>query len=251
MSFRAPMFVVIALIGLATIVLVALGAWQLQRHQWKQDIVAERDARTAAAPVDVALLLDAPRAEADWRRVEVSGFWDNDRTMVVANRVRFGTLGEEAVTPLRLGGDGPAVLVDRGWFPVTERSRVLAALASESTGEVEGLARAVGNGDGHVIPNGAWNRIDALAMGASLPYATLPWVVLEGRLVAGYESDGGVLPVRQYLAFANTTPHLEYALTWFGLAIVLNVVAVFRFVIAPRRAVRRSRRAPPPSRSLP
>lgn len=244
MRFRVPTPILVVAIVLVTAGLLALGAWQLQRHEWKQALVAERDTRIAAAPVDVTALVDQPRDAADWRRVSASGSWDHAHTMVVTNRVRFGLRGEEVVTPLRLDGGGPALLVDRGWYPLSERERVLATLAAESRGTVDGLARVAGDGGGHVIPSGAWNRLDALAMGATLPYPALSWLVIEGQRVPEYAAGAGDLPLQQYVGFRNTTPHMQYALTWFLLAGALIVIASVRFVVAPRRAARRAAGAP-------
>lgn len=244
MRFRAPTPVLIVAIALVTAGLIALGLWQFQRNDWKEGLVAERDARIATAPTDVSALYDAPRDAADWRRVTASGTWDHAHTMSVTNRVRFGRRGEEVVTPLRPDGGGPALLVDRGWYPLDQRERVLAALAAEPGGTVEGLARAIGDGRGHVIPSGTWNRLDALAMGATLPYPTLPWLVIEGQRVDDYEAGAGALPIQQYLGFRNTTPHMQYALTWFGLATALIVISIVRFIVAPRRAARDAARRP-------
>ena len=46
------------------------------------------------------------------------------------------------------------------------------------------------------------------------------------------------LPVTGYDGYRNTTPHIEYALTWFGLAAVLAVTTGVRI-----RQQRRSREA--------
>jgi exodeoxyribonuclease VII small subunit len=38
---------------LGVVLLVGLGLWQLQRLQWKEALIAERDSRLAAAPVSL------------------------------------------------------------------------------------------------------------------------------------------------------------------------------------------------------
>ena len=60
---------VFGLVGVA--ILVALGAWQLRRLEWKTAILAEIDARLAAEPVPVPA---APDPMADrYRRVRAEG----------------------------------------------------------------------------------------------------------------------------------------------------------------------------------
>ena len=245
MTFRAPTPVLVVVLALAIAVLLALGTWQAFRFHAKQGLAAERTARTLAAPTDVNTLLGSSRDDVDWRQVAARGTWDNERTMLVANRVRFDVLGSEAVTPLLLAAGGPAVLVNRGWFPRQRQQEILAQLAAETTGRVDGVAIAAGDGNAFQTDSGAWSSLDPATMTRGLPYAVLPWAVLQGRLVGDFQFDGGRLPLQQYRGYQNTTPHLEYAATWFGLAIALFTIAVIRFFIAPRRALQAARRAPP------
>jgi surfeit locus 1 family protein len=242
MSFRAPTPVALLAVALAAAFLVLLGIWQLERHEWKQGIVAEREARLAAPPAAAPSLIRLPLDEVDFRRVSVDGTWDHEHTMVLANRGRFGIKGEEVVVPLLLASGGPAVLVNRGWYPDTERDRVLGALAQDADADVEGLARVMSGFRGARTPAGTWTNLDPDAMARDLPYIVLPWVIVEGDLVERETIGGGVFPAQGYLAYRNTTPHIEYAITWFGLAAALVAVAVVRLIIVPRRE---ARRAPP------
>ena len=231
--FRLPGPVLLALVLVVTAILIGLGVWQLQRNEWKQDLVAERNARTDVPP----LTLDAARAtsadDLDYHRLAAEGEWDFERSFTLANRARFGTKGEELVTPLLIAPGGPAVLVNRGWYPASERAGALAALELRP-GTVEGLVRT-DTDSGRLTDAGTWTALDPAAMGAALPYEVLDWIVIEGELVETTAIPDGVLPVQRYARFANTTPHMEYALTWFGLAAALVAVAIIRLVVVPRR----------------
>lgn len=231
MAFRAPPLIVVLATLLAGAVLVWLGVWQLNRNGWKQDLVASRTASMSAAPADATTLRDAPPEAIEYRRASASGVWDHDRTFTIASRIRFQTRGEEVVTPLLLAPGGPALLVNRGWFPLTERDRVLAELRTEERADVEGLARYVDDSGGRELSSGSWTRINTEAIGAALPYEVLPWHLVQGELVDSSRPTDRALPVQGYPAFVNTTPHIEYALTWFGLAIVLLGTVIARFVL--------------------
>ena len=53
--------------------------------------------------------------------------------------------------------------------------------------------------------------------------------MVEGQLVERQPlTPPGTLPAQDYVAFDDTVTHLEYALTWFGLAIALAVTATIR-----------------------
>lgn len=231
MALRAPPLIVVLATLLAGAVLVWLGVWQLDRNASKQNLVASRAESMSAAPAAVTTLIDAPPGEIEYRRASASGVWDHDGTITIASRIRFQTRGEEIVTPLLLAPGGPALLVNRGWYPLTERDRVLAELRSEQRADIVGLARYVDDSGGRELSTGSWTRINTAAIGAGLPYEVLPWHLVQGDLSDGANPSDGVLPVQGYPAFVNTTPHIEYALTWFGLAIVLLGTVIARFVI--------------------
>jgi len=227
MTLRLPAPVLLALIGAVIVLLLGLGVWQLQRNDWKQGLVAERNARTddAALTVEDARALDLDQL--DYRRLGDAAAWDTDRSFVLANRARFDTKGEELVVPLLIAPGGPAILVNRGWYPDGQRAAAEAALAARPA-IIEGLI-SVHTRSAHQTAAGTWTGIDPVAMGATLPYDVLPWIVIEGQRTAWDATPDGILPVQRYAAFANTTPHMEYALTWFGLAAALIAVAGIRF----------------------
>ena len=68
---RLPTLALLALLSLAFAALIALGVWQLDRNEWKRDLVAESHARTDAPPLTVqdSAALSAPDPE--YRRVEI------------------------------------------------------------------------------------------------------------------------------------------------------------------------------------
>jgi surfeit locus 1 family protein len=239
MTFRVPTPILLGSILGVVAILVALGVWQLQRNDWKNNLVAERNARTTEAPLTFDDVLTTDPTELDYWRLIASGTWDHERSFILGNRARLQTRGEELVTPFLLTPDGPAVLVNRGWYPIAERGAVLANLASSADEQLEGLVRT-GSGNGHETASGTWTAIDPTIMGATLPYAVLDWIIIEGHEQApGGTPPGASLPLQGYLPYTSNTPHLEYAVTWLGLATVLIVVAAIRFIIEPRRAHRR------------
>ena len=181
----------------------------------------------------------------------LEGRWDAEHVLILANRARFGTKGENVVQPLVLPS-GEAVLVDRGWYPVTERAATLARLAASPAGATHGLARYVEGLRASRTPAGTWTGIAPESMSKDLPYPVLPWFVVEGDLGAGdYGSMPASFPSQGFPPYTSTTPHMEYALTWFGIAAALAVIAALRFVVEPRRARLRAEQAavgeqPPP-----
>ncbi|MGE3960589.1 MAG: SURF1 family protein [Dehalococcoidia bacterium] len=235
---RLPTPALAVLIGAALVVLVGLGVWQLQRNDWKHGLVTESHQRTEAAPVAVTDASTETPDEIAYHRVRLEGAWRLEDALFLANRARYSVRGEEILLPMQ-PPSGPAVLVNLGWIPDGAREDVMATLAGRTDEPIEGLAVDASGRNGHRIPSGSWSNIDPETMSESLGYELADWYVLAGPERTSDPSPNEPLPVAGWRRYQNTTPHVEYALTWFGLAAALAAAAVFRLVIAPRREARK------------
>lgn len=200
----------------AMAVLAGLGVWQVERLDWKEKLIAERAARLAEPPVRA----ETAASDDEGRRVILRGRYLHDRELPVLNRTLRGMAGHGLLTPMRLEAGG-GILVDRGWAPL-DRTPV-----SRPKGLVEtvGVLRRGGRPNRWVPDNdpgsGQWFFVDVARMAAhaGLADARPLYAVLmrDGR--EGY-------PVAAPALGEIPNRHLGYALTWFGLALVLAVVYV-------------------------
>ena len=97
-------------------VLVGLGTWQLQRLEWKTQLIAERDAGLAAAALSLPAD-DGQLAALEFRKVTARGRFLHDRELYVGSRTNHGKAGYHVLTPLQVE-DGTVLLVNRGWVPL-------------------------------------------------------------------------------------------------------------------------------------
>ena len=241
MRLRGSTALLLAFVALGFVVLAGLGAWQLARNAHKHDLTRERAARIAAPSIAAVAASRLEGDDVDYRRVRLEGEWDYERLQIIGNRSRFGQRGEEVVVPLSPAGGGPAILVNRGWYPAAERAAVLARLPEDDAGR-EGLARSGRSLRATQSGDGAWTRFDVASIAELLPYAVVPWRVTAGELldqppqVRPARGLPAERPVTGYEGYANTTPHVEYAFTWFGLAVALVVTAGVRLARGGREA---------------
>jgi surfeit locus 1 family protein len=222
--FRPRLWPTLAALA-ALVVLVGLGTWQVERLRWKEALIAERDARLAAP----AELLPA---QADWpawefRRVEVQGTFRHDLEQLFGASGHGGQLGHHVLTPL-LRPDGSALLVDRGWVPA-DKAHPAARREGQVDGPVTitGIARYRGDDAANWFtpanqPEQAmWFSYEMPALEQATGLPLLP-VVVE----ADDRPNPGGLPIGGFTRIALTNNHLQYAITWYGLALTLVAVWV-------------------------
>jgi surfeit locus 1 family protein len=220
-----------SLIALA--ILLGLGTWQLERKAWKEDLIARILQQSRAEPV-------APPAPGAWneardefRHVRVSGRFLNDRETLVHGLAAGETPGRAlqgyyVLTPFARV-EGGTVLVNRGFVP-TE----LKAQADRRDGLVEGPTVVTGilrasEERGMFVPEpdparGEWFNRDVPGIATARSLTDVAPYLIEADAVPGQTTwpRGGQLRVD----LPNN--HLQYAFTWFGLAVCLvAVLSVF------------------------
>ncbi len=215
-------------------VLIALGTWQLQRRAWKEGLIAAVTERVNAPTVALPLAaswssLDQARDE--YRRVTARVQFDNPHEGLVyaaasAFRPDVSGPGYWVFTPARLT-DGSVVIINRGFVP---------------DGRQDPRTRPQGQIGGPVEITGVIRWPDARHWFTPKddPAKNL-WFSRDPQAIAAAKGLGPVAPF--YIEQESPVPpgglpqpgrlvvnlpdnHLQYAITWYGLAAVLLVVFV-------------------------
>jgi surfeit locus 1 family protein len=241
-SFALAAIAAVAGIAVAT----GLGLWQLERLQWKRELLARIEARIGAPPGAIPAEAEWPRwdaGEEEYRRVRLTGTFEHARAAPVhGNSPRDSRTGDVwqgyfILTPLRLD-NGAFVIVNRGFVPTEIIRGGGYAVAAQGPAEVTltGLLRA-SQQRGWFVPEDdprrdEWFTRDAAAIAKARGLVRVaPFIVdADATPNPGGWPRGGLTVVR----FPNN--HLEYALTWFGLAAAL--AGVFALSAWRRRDVR-------------
>lgn len=207
-------------------VLLGLGFWQLDRRDWKAELIATLETRLAMPPVVLPTALSPP--DLAFRRVSLAGRFDHAAEMYLEGRTDAGRAGFHVVTPLR-GTDGTVYMVDRGWAPPPARGSDAIA-RPEGDVVVTGVLRAPSEAGPFTPDNDEagnhWYRIVPEEMGRHGGYdaARVAPFYVAAQPSPGAERNGLPRPAVQRIDLPND--HLNYAATWFGLAIVLSVIYV-------------------------
>lgn len=205
------------LLGLAGCgVLIWLGLWQVDRLGWKQQILANIDARLAAAPAP--LRLDATEAQDEYSRVTLSGMPDGNELHVLVSGTSAGT-GYRVIVPFRLD-DGARILVDLGLLPLDAKNAASLIAPMQISGT---LLWPDDRNDSTPAPDfsrNIWFARDVAIMSDALD--TLPLMVVVSQ-ASPADPRLTALPVT---TADIKNDHLEYAITWFLLALVWAIMSM-------------------------
>jgi surfeit locus 1 family protein len=225
---------------------VALGSWQVQRLHWKSALIERVGQRVHAAPVAAPGPQDWPRISAaadEYRRVKVSGILLTEQAAKVQASTELGS-GYWLMAPLR-AADGSVIMINLGFIPL-EQAR--SALPPQPAGafEVTGLLRISEPGGGFLRSNDPaadrWYSRDVAAIAASrgLPAVAPYFIDADAASAARLAAGKGVAPVGGLTVIAFHNSHLVYALTWYGLALMM-ALACYWVVRDERRRSRAGR----------
>jgi surfeit locus 1 family protein len=209
------------------LVLIGLGTWQVQRLYWKEALLSTISERTRAEPLslkDVELKF-GETGDIDYTPVVATGEFQHG-----AERHFFATWRGESgyyvYTPLRLD-TGRVVFVNRGFVPFDKKNpetRKQGQVTGVQT--VRGLARNPLPGQPSImLPDNDpdknifyWKDLRAMAIlsGLDVERGVLPFFIdADARPNPGGLPRGGVTMID----LPNN--HLQYAITWYGLAAAL------------------------------
>lgn len=241
----------LALVGLALFAgFVALGSWQLERRVWKLALIERVEQRVHAAPEPAPgpgrwAGIDADSDE--YRRVSVTGTFEHSRETLTQAVTDLGG-GFWVLTPLRRD-DGTTVLVNRG-FVSPERRDPARRGEAPPQGEVTvaGLLRLSEPGGGFMRENAPaedrWHSRDVAAIAQARGLVDVAPYFIDAEAPRAASGTAGLaepaawpVPGLTVVTFKNT--HMVYALTWFGLALLVLVAA--GFVVREERRRRRGR----------
>lgn len=233
-------------VALTVALLINLGFWQLGRAQDKRELQQAMEQRQLETPMPLATL--TPRAgplseeqanEVENLSVRATGRYWNAASFVVAFQFFQGAPGFELITPFELEGSGEFVLVSRGWVmpgPGSNGMPYIPPIEGSQTlrGQLHIPATLLGKTqvEGEDWPL-RFRSLDINRAAELMERPLLPWVVRLGA------NEQGVFARHWPAVTVNTRIHIQYALQWFGMALIVLAVAFLmssNFLALQRRA---------------
>jgi surfeit locus 1 family protein len=217
----------------ALAILILFGWWQVERLQWKTELIRELEIRAAGPAIPLPPDARVSAEDLAFRTVTVIGHYMHEAEMHLLNRVRDGLPGINIFTPLVRADGGGTLLVNRGWAPIDwpgtpiDDQDVYPIIV-----EVTGVVR-IPDPPSWLTPDNepernAWYYIDLTAMSAAagiLPFTDY-YVLATGEKNLSDEPVPWLAPDPNEWQINLPNNHLTYAITWFSLAGVLFIIYV-------------------------
>jgi len=205
------------LAALLVLLLIGLGVWQLHRLRWKLGILAEIHAAEMRPGIPLS------GHPGPFAKVVVTGRLRTDLAALYGDDVETTpqglAQGGQLIIPLERT-DGPPVMVDLGWVPMSDR--VPPTLPTGTT-SVSGYVHAPDHpwlfSAPDDVPGRRFYTLDPARIGAALGLKQ----VAPFTLIALGRQQFGVYPMPAEHLPEPPNNHLQYALTWFGLALVVVI----------------------------
>ncbi|RJE23216.1 COX1 assembly protein [Aspergillus sclerotialis] len=215
---HGPGLIILALIP---IISFGLGTWQIQRLEWKTNLITKFEDRLVKPPLPLPPRVD-PEAisEFDYRRVHATGWFRHDQEMLIGPRMREGQDGFVVVTPLERGDGQSKVLVNRGWISKKlrdQKDRSLGVPQGEVT--ISGLLREPWKKNMFTPDNkpeeGKFYFPDINQM-AELTGSQPVWIeqIMAPDLVEAYNREANGIPIGRPAEVNLRNNHTQYIFTW-------------------------------------
>jgi surfeit locus 1 family protein len=207
------------------LLLLGLGSWQIERLFWKRELIAQRQAALAAAPVTAPRSLEEARG-LEFRHVTDEGVFVHGKEIFLGATSEAGRNGYQVLTPLQ-EPSGRIVFVNRGFVPAELKDP-----AKRSAGQIAGTVVVEGLLRLPPVKKPAWFLPDNRADLNYWFWVDLPEMASADKLdrVAPFYIDADATPNPGGWPKGGVTrlelpnDHLQYAITWFSLAVALIVV---------------------------
>ncbi|PCH98706.1 MAG: hypothetical protein COB76_06810 [Alphaproteobacteria bacterium] len=197
--------------------LFTLGFWQIERLEWKNDVIADIQTQSAK-PLNELSLSNAPD---NYTRGFIKGRRASKTIIFLAPRILDGKSGSHVLSPYNMK-NGRTIMVNWGWVSPEDKDKITSlGSLSKINGFTKKEIKPPFSPDNRA-DLGLWYWADTKALG------TFYKADLVGSVFfASNEIHGAITPI-------NTIPlprnkHLQYALFWFGMSGILVILTLILY----------------------
>ena len=205
--------------------LITLGTWQILRLQQKEELIDRVTNNLKMLPLESLDNVKIPDDE--FRKVRIVGRFIHEKEIFLAKGQK-GHQGFHIIVPF-VTEQGDHYLVNRGWVPQYKREhdRRPDTLGKEMQ-QIDAIIRGVASKNWLTLENNLemnfwyWVDVPAIKQQINVDISDNYYLVL----ASDTESNKIPIPASYKPYFRND--HLQYAITWYSLAVILLLMFLFR-----------------------
>lgn len=212
------------------VVFLLLGLWQLERLEWKEELIHKVEKNFSQNPSNFPIKELAENSDLEFRRVKFPGYFlHNEEILINGKYNRLKEIGSYIITPILLK-DNTVVLANRGWAPITKKEEMAEISRSPIETDILGMLNK-GEKTPWFVPKNKpdegvwlWAEFDQLL---KFSREKLPNYVVRPTMINIINENNELkYPSPLPTDFKIRNDHLQYAITWFSLAILTIVMTI-------------------------
>ena len=202
--------------SIAIIILLSLGTWQLERLRWKTDILTSMKTSLSLPPLQISDEIIKNISNYSYRQIQLTGSFLYDKNITIYSKVLNKKVGKHLVVPFKtLHG---TILVNRGFIP---KEYIILNNNKSEIIKINGIVKFQQDINYFTPKNDIYENewyyinINEVSEYISVPLLNF-YIVEENNIEEEY-------PVGSQYNINIPNDHLQYAITWFSLALALSI----------------------------
>ena len=204
--------------SLAMIILLSLGTWQLERLRWKSHIISTINKQISLSPREINASVINDIKNYNYRRIKLEGSYIYNKNITIYSKVLNGKVGRHLIIPFKTKFG--YILINKGFIPKDYNIDVAFAENAKNI-SINGIVKFQQKINyftpkNNLITN-EWYYINIDEISKFLNIPLLGFYLIEE------DNPKERYPVGSQYNLKVPNDHLQYAITWFSLAIALSI----------------------------
>ena len=204
--------------SLAMIILLSLGTWQLERLRWKSHIISTMNKHISLSPKEINASVINDIKNYNYRRIKLEGTYIYNKNITIYSKVLNGKVGRHLIIPFKTKFG--YILINKGFIP-KDYNIDLAFAEKAKNISINGIVKFQQNINyftpkNNLITN-EWYYINLDEISKFLNIPLMDFYLIEE------DNPKERYPVGSQYNLKVPNDHLQYAITWFSLAIALSI----------------------------
>ncbi len=202
--------------SIAILILVSLGTWQLERLRWKTDILSSMRTSLSLPSLEISEEVIKNINKYSYRHIQLTGSYLYNNNVTIYSKVFNKKVGKHLVIPFKT--QYGTVLVNRGFIP-----KDFNILGNDETKviKINGIIKFQQKINYFTpknnISGNEWYYINIDEVSNYLSIPLLKFYIVEK------DNDDEKYPIGSQYNINIPNDHLQYAITWFSLALALSI----------------------------